>query len=103
MFGITETDGPSRPGVVLVSTSIAGPTSTSFPEGLPQMRSEAEVRALILAKIKAQDAYNTVWNKDTRGMSDDERIDHQIAVDAAWKALSAASNALLEAKHGVAA
>lgn len=62
-------------------------------------RCEAEVRALYLAKIKAQDAYNKVWLKDTRELSDDARIDHQIAVDEAWKTLNAASNALLEAKR----
>jgi len=59
--------------------------------------SEADLRALALAKVKAQKVYNEVWLRDTRGYSDEQLIDHEIEVSAAMRALMSASRAFSEA------
>lgn len=60
--------------------------------------SEAEIRALALAKVKAQKVYNEVWLRDTRDYTDEQLVDHELEVNAAMKVLFAAGRALSEAQ-----
>lgn len=55
--------------------------------------SEADIRALALAKVRATKAYNAVLYADTKNSSDEELVDHELALSAARKAMFAANSA----------
>lgn len=55
--------------------------------------SEADVRALALAKVKATKAFNDLLYAKTDGMTDDELIDREIALVAARSTMHAAISA----------
>lgn len=59
--------------------------------------SEADIRALALAKAKAEQAYIAVWGKDTRGFTEEQLINHELKLIEVSKAMCAAARAFNEA------
>lgn len=59
--------------------------------------SEADVRSLALAKIKASDAFNALLRASTKDMTDEQRIDREIELRRLSKEYDAAHLAFVRA------
>ena len=54
---------------------------------------EADIRALALAKVKTFKAYESVLYASTKEMTDEQLVDRELELSAARKAMYAAANA----------
>lgn len=67
--------------------------SAQLVEAAARNISEADIRALALAKVNATKVYNAVLYADTKGMSDEQLVDREIELVAVRKAMFAAVSA----------
>lgn len=83
-------------GFALLSCSpfVHGLTNMSESGLKPATRTEAEVRDLVRAKIRAQDAYNSLSFRNVANLTEEQRIDLEIEKELLWETLIAATRAL---------
>lgn len=81
------------------TTEIAAPDLVSpyVAAAAARAASEADVRSLALAKIKARDAFNALLLASTKGMTDEQRIDREIELRRLDKEYDAAVIAFVRA------